>query len=236
MKKILLLKTLVFFIFISNNINAQKYSGFLGKKTILSYSANYNLKLFDYTPRNPDNPNFINKTLGFINARHELGMELILKRDFSIQPFYSYTFAGADNNANSYGEVIRYYNFNAHEFGIGIRKYRLRKKNTSIAPIGNYFHFRVFANNAKFIELQSKESDNFLFFGGAFGFGKQTTIFKTWILDFGTSFGYVQAINDKVKNSRIMGEDVYGLTDSPTLHLFTNHVLSFRIGIGLPLF
>lgn len=232
MKRLFLISICLLFI---HNVQAQN-PGLLGKHFVLHYNFDHHIGSYNYSPYNPDDPSIFNIVTGVIQARHEGELECVLSRRHSFNVNFAY-FRGGDRK-----ELI---NYNTKEIGVSFKSYNVGSQNSSIAPLGTYVKPKVFLLMSKYTPLNPNagsltEITNFRHYGVSMELGRQSVIFKKLILDLGFTFGWVFTNRKEIG---IFNNDSEGgspftqvFLNSPYKYLLLNRALSFKVGIGFPLF
>ncbi len=199
---------------LSFQISAQSV-GFMGKKFMVMYDFSYRPSVFDYYGESDDS--FLRKAQQAIKTKHELGFEYVLKRNLSLRPFYAYSFFRYGENRQDFQQV-----------GFDFRKYTMNRM--PIAPIGIYYSLRVHST----LMPDKNINKNLILAGVNLTFGRQSVVFKKWILDTGMIIGFTTPVNAK----KVYGSD-YDFSyvfHGNEIVAFLNEIVAFRIGLGLPLF
>ncbi len=208
------------------HITYSQNPGLLGKHYNIYYNFDYQIGIVKIGDMLESDAGFLDKIGGFFNGRHELENEIVISRWQSL------------NAAYSFARGIRFdrdINYLSHEINLGYKAFSIGGSNSSIAPLGYYYKPEIMVLFSKY-KYNGADLGNFMHYGAGIEFGRQSVVFKKFLLNIGMSIGYIHYTKKEV-DSLSDGYDT-GFSavwnNSPYKDMLIQKLFSFKVGIGLP--
>lgn len=221
---------LILLLLSSSSLKAQQAPGLMGKK--LSFFANLNMlnnwnaSRFNAANKKTSSEYQFHHYLLTYSLRYDLEAEYNLARNKSVGLSYGFLQTGI-----SPLDSLHSRNLYAHHYALHFKLYET-KRSGSIAPLGSYLQAKVFGISSilKQQALPSLDEESTILLNHfnpaiSIGIGQQRILYKTVLLNFGLDLGLVIPF----QNKNALEKEVYK-------RLLRQHLLKFRIGIGIPIF